>query len=419
MKSGRVIWTRIIGVICAVLIWGLPGCTGTGDPTQGNGGNGSESASEDAGDSSALALAEQKRMVLKSLVEGFIQPVAGNFLSACEALHEACQAASQTMSDEAEENARTAWLDAMEQWQMLELVQLGPAGGQSSVVGGMDLRDEIYSWPFKNACRVDQETVEEAYLDVAAFRSELINVRGLDALELLLFVEDFENHCAQNSKLNTSGDWAALSSEAIAAQRMAYAESLSAILVDQAMALKNAWANGFGEALTTAGAGSDVFPTAQDALNSVSDALFYLDKVTKDMKLAEPAGISECDEESCPDALESLYAHASREHVLANLKGFHAVMSGGLPEFEDRYGFVDLLYAVDAGGLAEQMLASTVEAIELVESVEGTFLEQLTADVEVVRAIHVAIKAITTPLKTEFLSIFDLEIPQRAASDND
>ena len=415
----------VLGMICALSLWSFPACTETngslgseGDGivesdtagTEGDGGR-----TEPPGDT----LADKKRMVLKSLEERFIQPSIRHFVEACGALLAACQAVSSSVSDEGIDAARDAWQATMTQWQMLELVQLGPAGAASSVIGGMDLRDEIYSWPFKNACRVDQETVEKAYDDVDAFREELINVRGLDALELLLFVEGFDNHCAQNSKLNTSGSWAALSDEEITAQRMAYAETLATILLDHAKALENAWTDGFAEALATAGAGSEVFPTAQDGLNSVSDALFYLDKVTKDMKVAEPAGISECDEDSCPETLESLYAHVSRENVLSNLKGFHAVMVGGLPEFEERYGFVDLLHAVDAGDLAEEMLARTDEAIELVEAVEVSFLEQLTADVEVVRAIHVALKEITTLLKTEFLSTFDLEIPQRAASDND
>ena len=36
---------------------------------------------------------------------------------------------------------------------------------------------------------------------------------------------------------------------------------------------------------TTAGGGSMIYPSTQEALNAISDAMFYLDKEVKDMKL--------------------------------------------------------------------------------------------------------------------------------------
>ena len=34
-------------------------------------------------------------------------------------------------------------------------MQLGPAGSSLSAVAGADIRDEIYSWPTINPCRID------------------------------------------------------------------------------------------------------------------------------------------------------------------------------------------------------------------------------------------------------------------------
>jgi predicted lipoprotein len=365
------------------------------------------------------ALHELKREALQSFVDHFLIPTLTEFAAACDALVDACGADAEDPSPEKRASAQDAWRIVMDSWQRLEVVALGPAGAMGKVIGGMDLRDEIYSWPGGNPCRVDQETTEKVYEDAEAFKLEFVNVRGLDAIEQLVFVEGDGNDCAQNSNLNTSGAWAALSSEEIRQQRADYAATLAGIVQGHAGELKAAWEDGFGVALATAGEGSEIFSTAHDGLNSLTNALFYLDKVTKDMKLAEPSGVSECEKEACPGSLESLFAHQSKEHVRANLEAFRDVLAGGLVGAEGRFGILDLLQAVGAGDLSLKFESTLDAAILAVAGLEGSFLETIESDVEALRDLHGAVKEVTDLLKTDLLSTFDLELPQRAASDND
>ena len=58
--------------------------------------------------------------------------------------------------------------------------------------------------------------------------------------------------------------------------------------------LVEAWSptgGNFIEELTNPGRSGAVYGSAQEGLNAVSDAMFYLEKETKDMKLAKPLGI--------------------------------------------------------------------------------------------------------------------------------
>lgn len=312
-----------------------------------------------------------------------------------------------------------AWAQAIAVWQRLELMEVGPAGVMGDVVGGEDLGDEVYSWPVVNPCRVDQETLEGAYVDALTFDAdEAINVKGLDALEYLVFNTSPDNACNPSSAINANGAWAAAGETTVSDSRRAFGSALARILQGRARQLREAWTRdkGWGHQLATAGNGSTEYATSQDALNAISDAMFYLEKVTKDMKLAEPTGISECDTMVCPEKLESQYAHRTKEHVLANLAGFELLLSG---QGEDATGMFHLLVAVGAEQIADGMTQDLAAAKAAVEAVPESFESALTADPASMKAAYEAVRTLTTRLKTEMLSVLDLELPARVESDND
>jgi len=309
--------------------------------------------------------------------------------------------------------ARAAWIGAIDVWQEVELMQVGPTGAMDATTGGEDFRDAIYSWPIVNRCRVDQELVEQAYADVDAFATENVNVRGLDAMEYLLFHEGDDNGCAPNSAINRDGLWSPIVAE-LPARRLAYATTLATLVRRAASELVDSWAS-FAEQMRSAGASSTVFESSQAALNALSDALFYLDKETKDMKLAVPAGISaDCAAETCPELRESLYADRSREHVHANVRGFAEVYRGG-----EGYGFDDLLRAEGATTLADDLDAAIDDALAAIDAVDGSMVDALEADPGAMQASYDAVKRITDLLKTELVTVLDLELPMRAEGDND
>jgi predicted lipoprotein len=305
-------------------------------------------------------------------------------------------------------------------WQQAEVMQVGPAGIMGDVLGGDDVRDEIYSWPVTNICRVDQETLEEAHAAPEDLAKEAVNTRGLDAIEYLLFHPVSGNGCKNNSSINKQGTWKEMEAD-IPQRQAAYAASASSLVHDEAVSLLNRWkpsGKDYAATLKSAGEGSGIYTSVQEGLNAISDAMFYVEKTTKDMKLAEPLGYVECDEETCPDALESRYAHASKDAVIANLEGILLMFHGGADK-DVAVGFDDLLHSYGASDLANQMSSKLANALEAVKAIPGPFSEALESDVDTLEAGYVATKEFTDLFKTQFLSVLDLEIPARAASDND
>jgi predicted lipoprotein len=181
----------------------------------------------------------------------------------------------------------------MDAWQHAEMLQIGPAGSSSKIIAGDNIRDEIYSWPTVNSCRVDQELVEEVYSASSFFGDELVNVYGLDAIEYLVFEQSAENTCPSVVYLNTSGSWNALSDGDLKSGRASYSKALAANLVARANDLVSYWSaddGNFIEDLAKAGESGSVYETQLDALNDIFAAMFYLDTTIKDKKISDTGG---------------------------------------------------------------------------------------------------------------------------------
>ncbi len=193
-------------------------------------------------------------------------------------------------------------------------------------------------------------------------------------------------------------------------------------VVLRSAALVDAWEpdkGNFVAQLRDAGKDQSVYATDMRALNAISDALFYADKQLKDMKLARPLGLLDCAAATCPEALESRYAHRSKQHVLDNLLGFRKLFSGCGPDGEGQ-GVDDLLVAAGAEDLATRMTQALNGAIAAVHAIEEDDLGQaLAADYASVLALHTAIKQLTDMLKTELVTVLTLDLPPLVQGDND
>jgi predicted lipoprotein len=285
--------------------------------------------------------------------------------------------------------AQAAWSTAMAVWQELELLQIGPAGSSLSVIAGADLADEIYSWPTASHCRVDQVTADVAYAEPDFFSANLVTAYGLDALEIALFAGP-ETDCPATVPPVSDGAWSALGEGGVASHRAALAARLAEGVRDQAEVLRSAWdEGGFGDELAL-GIGSP-YADASQALEAVFGGLFYLELVTKDLKLAE---------EGEPEHPLSGDAHVA---IAANLVGFEALFVGG-----DGVGFDDLLDDVGHGDLATQIL-DDVAAAKLIATAEAPDRVE----------IHAAVKKITDAIKVDLVTILSLQLPEEASGDND
>ena len=405
--------TRRLAFLCLAGLLLIAGfgvsCSDTDDGTNNGGGEDPEAA-------------EARREVLANLGENVIFGTYKDFETKANALQSAAEAYANSLSDSDRQAVQQAWIEAMNTWQRAEMFQIGPAGVMGQVVAGEDLRDQIYSWPIVNPCRVDQELVEANYTDVDACASEPINVRGLDAMEYLLFHSGTDNDCAPNSTINTDGSWDGLDASELKSRRAAYAQTLATDLHRRAGTLREAWdpeAGNFLAEFSTAGADSQTYATSQEALNAVSDAMFYLDTETKDMKLAQPAGLIDCVEDVCPDQRESRWANHSLANIRNNLVGFRQLYFGGAPDDQQAVGFDSLLRDMGQTQLADDMASRIETAIGTVDAVSDTMAATLQSDPQVIVGVYDVVKAITDMFKSQFFDVLDLEVPQRGEGDND
>jgi uncharacterized protein len=360
-----------------------------------------------------------KRSLLVALGDCAVQHYA-EFAALAEELAERTRASAENPSAETLEMVRAAWSTAMASWQRAELYRFGPAA-RSTEPGGRDLRDQIYSWPLASRCRVEEQLVARAD-EAADFASSLVNGRSLAALEYLAFYQGTDNACSTFSVINAAGSWSALNSQALSQRKAAYAARVAGDVLERAGMLLAAWrpeGDDFAAELSSAGVGSVTFASEQAALNAASDALFYIEREVKDLKLGAPLGlVPECPNASCPEAVESPFAKASTGHLRQNLLGFQRLFSGCGAGFSG-LGFDDWLVAVGASDLAARMAEAVTRARAVLDGLEVSIDQALLSEPARVASIHAAIKGITDLLKTEFITVLNLDLPRTLEGDTD
>lgn len=384
--------------------------------------NGSKSAGPRPGE--GVTLPDGTVFTRAALLASFSQCVtvrAATFQGKAAAFDGAAADAASAPGDATKlEAARLAWREAIDVWQTLEVMQYGPAASRE-LPGGQSLRELIYAWPLGARCSVEQTLVDKSY-ETADFAKSPLGARGLTAAEYLLHYAGTDNACPETSTINADGSWSAIPPEELGARKLAYARAAAADVALRAQALVDAWdpAKGdFQAAFTTAGKGSRIYTSERIAINAVSDAMFYLEADVKDRKLAHPAGISNCATPTCPESVESPWGHRSKEHVRNNLLGFRALFAGCGPD-DSGLGFEDYLVAVGAGDLASEMRAAIDGAVAAVDALGASTLEEaLASNLGGVQALHAAVKKVTDLLRSQFITVLDLEIAKRVEGDTD
>ena len=375
--------------------WALAGLTGVASAQACDGGP--------AGDTGGVPVVVGE--LLAAVGPEVVLPAIGQFLTDLDAMDDALEA-WQSGTGTAE-SAQDAWSTTM------ELLQIGALGSSLSVIAGEDLRDEVYSWPTVNGCRLDQETVEEEWDSESYFDDNLVNAYGLDGLEHLLF-SSLENSCPSQAEIDD--EWATLGEAGILTNRQAFARSLSQGVRDLAMDLQTRWSpeggnfSGQLEALTE----DSPYASPQEALNAVFGAMFYLDKSTKDRKLAQPLGLMECSEPTCPEDVEGLLSGSGVSAIQANLEGLRVLFTGG-----DGTGFDDVLQEFGHEDVSEAFLTALDNALVVAEELNGPLDTLIREEEDQVTALHTAVKAITDVIKGDLATVLTLEIPTEASGDSD
>lgn len=351
--------------------------------------------------------------LLTSVADKVILPTYEAFAADAAALQTAVQTLADAPTDAGKRTAaQAAFNTAIDRWQQAELMQVGPAGSKTQRKGGADLRDMIYSWPTANPCTVDQRLASKAYEKADFFPQKYVSAFGLDALENLLFSEAEDTSCGVPDDINA---FKALTAEERQAGRAAYAAVVAAQIKKDADKLVADW-KAFASQLKT---GSGAYANKAEAMNELMAAIFYIDLVTKDRKLAVPTGIApSCQTPICSDRVESRWAKRSGTYVIQNLKGLKRVLRGG-DDADPEAGFIKALREADNAALADKLLTATDAAIKTTEDLGGSLGAVLIADPDAVKAVYAKVKVVNDLIKGEFATVLTLQIPEEGAGDSD
>ena len=316
-------------------------------------------------------------------------------------------------STEQHEKVQAQWGAAMKLWQQLEMMQFGPAGSSLKMIGGEDIRDEIYSWPSINRCRVDQKTASKEYENENFFSENLVHAYGLDAIEHLLFASADASCPSQVSPIS-DGLWQELGEEGVLENRIDYAIRLIDDIQSRSQDLLDRWDPEKEDFSTVFSNGDAPYASSTESLNDVFRALFYLETHTKDRKLAHPLGLKDCQDETCVEDLEGYLSASSLDSIIANLEGFQAVFTG-----DDGYGFDDYLVHLGHEELSLAVIQNLDDALSYANTLQLPLKEGIVEDKDTVLELHTRIAKITTQLKNELPIVLSLQVPTEAAGDND
>lgn len=338
-----------------------------------------------------------------------------------------CSAIGSDNESSARSAAQAAWKTTMDAWQTTTLHELGPIQANNNA-----LRNRISSFARGSAlstCGVDQAVVLANSNPNFSLSSRSANQRGLGAVEYLLFSDNLEHSCS--SQITETTDWNTRPEIERKQLRCAYAQTLAVDIDAAAQRVVKAWlidADNYRSEF--------INPSSLDTnLKALSDALFYLDTETKDTKLGIPLGINAtCSQPSCPEVIESPYAEYSLNNIAQNLRSFLNLLQGG-----SGLGFDDIIAQAGVAEVTELMRQNTEAAIGEINTM-STSLRQQAEGISNEEAAQTCLTAANTPdsqrsipacnlygylrrvtdtLKVGFVAAVDVDLPDRAQSDND
>ncbi|MDX2086618.1 MAG: imelysin family protein [Kofleriaceae bacterium] len=381
------------GCLAVVMLVAASACSSPSSPAK-------QDAPEDGFDRAAL---------LTHLAKNVLLPMQTTFAERAAALPAAieahCNALDGGDGSSTLEPARIAFGMAVDAWQKADAVIVGPAAADM-----LTLRGRIYGWPNSSPCEIDRD-VASRWADPSSYNieTEFVSTRSLTAIEFLLWPPTNNHNC-----FDIPVGWNDLGAN-LPRARCRLAHAIAVDVAAQAQTLAHAWKDGYADELATSANG-------QEALNHISDGMFYVDKMVKDMKLGEAAGIAinACDvvQEPCPREVELRFSDRSSFAIRANLVALREVFSGKTATM-DGLGFDDWLAFANQAELSTRMLQTLDDAIADANALPDSFLDALTTRYAEVAALHGSVKLFTDDLKSQFLTVLALEIPNDVATDND
>lgn len=285
----------------------------------------------------------------------------------------------------------------------------------------------LYSWPSTSRCSVDKRIYQNSSPGLSERR------KGLDAIDYVLFVEPASNGVCVYEDLDSSqkdqyDQFAALTTDEKTLRRCDYMEDIMTEVVAIADGIKSDWDPADGDYLNTMKNNAN----PDGILNTVTDAMYYVEDIVKDDKLLAPLGTGRqnatppsCGEGNlCPEDVESPTAKLSLDYVIANINSFESLYYGGAPaDKESNFGFDDWLITKGEVELAERtadQINAVKSGLESLKTDSGSLfnaIESCNKDLETF--YDETYQPFARGFRDNFLVRLGLDRPQASQSDTD
>lgn len=334
-----------------------------------------------------------KGAMLRSVVDEVILPTHEGWIDDAHALDAAADALCAGPTTGGLQAARDAWPPLMEGLWRQQAWAFGPARNFD-----IDLPHNVHEWP-ADAAGVDAILAGEAVID-ASFVAGLAaddHLRGPAAVEYLLW----------GAGDVTSGDFGE--------RRCAYLLATIDVFLPVLEDYEAAWrpdGEAYGEALATAGDGSVIYPTDQDAITAIVSGLLTVLEDMEARKLGKPLG-DEDEGVVQPDQVESPYAKRSLLALKRNLEGVEAIYDGGSVSLSD------YVLSREKAGEVDAIVRTALTGARLsLEAMDDTLASMVQSDPAVVREAQTAVEGVSIALSGEVSTLLGVN-PTAVEGDND
>ena len=247
-----------------------------------------------------------RRTMLSDLANVVIVPTYESLVAESQALVAAAAQLEAAPGAATLASAQSAWRRARAVWKQSQAFAIGPADTLRTAAK--------IDWTPIRSDRIEQEIAGSHELTAAYVESLGANLKGLLAIEYLIFDAD-------------GGDSASLRALTADPRRRAFVRAVAENIRDESTVLRDAWAPGAGDfaaELAHAGAGSARFPTVKSAVDTIVNQVIFLSENVADEQLLAALG-SRTGGVPRPEALAAHRSQNGLADLLDNLAGIQSV----------------------------------------------------------------------------------------------
>jgi uncharacterized protein len=280
-------------------------------------------------------------------------------------------------------SVQEAWRRTRAVWKQSQAFEIGPAETLRTA--------SKIDWTPVRSDRIEQEISGTHDLTAAYIESLGANLKGLLAVEYLIFDED-------------GGSSASLQALSADLRRRAYVRAVAENIRDESAELRDAWAPGSGDfvgELASAGAGSTTYPTVKGGVDTVVNQIVFLSENVADEQLLAALG-TRSGGVPRPEALAAHRSENGLADLLDNLTGIQSVY---FDSYAGRQGtslnsIVTSVSPSTAGGLAVAIRRAMDTAARIPQPLE----QSLSSDRAVVETAQERAKDLMEKLEIDLIS---------------